>query len=59
MFVRFEIDALTANGELLDTFALYTAEGIELVRAIRAPITKTSGLVLECTWTLDTKGRTA
>jgi hypothetical protein len=59
VFVRFEIDALTANGEQLDTFALCTAEGIELVRAIRAPITKTSGLVLECTWTIDTKGRPA
>jgi len=57
--VRFEIDALTANGELLDTFALFTAEGIELVSVTRAPITKTSGLVLECTWTLDTKGRPA
>jgi len=41
------------------TFALCTAEGIELVRVTRAPITKTSGLVLECTWTLDTKGRPA
>jgi len=57
--VRFEIDALTANGELLDTFSLFTAEGIELVRVLRTPITKTSGLVLACTWTLDTKGRPA
>jgi len=57
--VTFEIDGLTANGELLDTFALATAQGIVLVRATRAPITKTPGLALDCTWTLDTKGRSA
>lgn len=57
--VRFEIDALTASGEQLDTFALTTAEGIELVRITREPISKIPSLVLECTWTLDTKGRTA
>lgn len=59
IFVRFEIDALTAVCEALDTFALTTVQGVELVRITRAPITKVPGLSLECTWTLDTEGRPA
>jgi hypothetical protein len=56
--VRFEIDALTANGEQIDSFALCTAQGAEITRITRAPITKTPGLVLDCTWVIETEGRT-
>jgi len=57
--VTFEIDALTAVGEDLDTFALVTAQGVEIVRTTRQPITKVPGLSLECIWSLDLRGRTA
>jgi hypothetical protein len=57
--VTFEIDALTAVGEDLDTFALVTAQGVEIVRATRQPITKVPGLSLECIWSLDLRGRIA
>ena len=57
--VTFEIDALTAVGEDLDTFALVTAQGVEIVRTTRQPITKVPGLSLECIWSLDLRGTIA
>lgn len=55
--VAFEIDAVTAVGEELDTFALTTTDGLEISRINRAPIAKVPGLSLQGTWSLDLKGR--
>lgn len=52
LLITFLVDAATANGLQVDTFAIYSAAGTEITRATIAPVTKTASITLSVTWTL-------
>lgn len=52
LLITFLVDQATANGLVLDTFAVYTAAGTLVAQATTPAVTKTAALTLAVSWTL-------